>query len=77
MTILGVGPRTGDLATALPYLSVDLVAVAAGAVFAELEPLGIVPPVLVGGIVSLPAVGASQGNYLSRSRALFGHRLVQ
>ena len=45
-TILELGPFAAGLAKALSHLSVDFMTAASGAELAQLEPLGVVAPVL-------------------------------
>ena len=53
--------RTTGLVT-LFYLSMESTSATAGTVFIKLKPLGVIPPVLGGGICPLPALGAGKAN---------------
>ena len=65
--------RVETLAKVLPHFAVGFMSPTAGAVLAQLDPLGIIAPVLAGSVVTLPAVAALQGNNLSYVCSLSCH----
>ena len=50
---------------------------APGAVLVLLQALSVIPPVLGGGVIPLPAIGALHGYYYADFSAFLGHNLVE
>jgi hypothetical protein len=61
----------------LPHFPMYHVPAATGAVLAQLHPLGVIAPVLVGGVVAFPAIAALQGYDLTDIRGFSCHLLIQ